>query len=1150
MSDFFSFLRSNRSKIGLVDTYDLGEIYDADQRDALKNIFLDPDGLDQIYRLSRNGIIKEDIRTMGGLDLPVIHSLAIAEDTLSGVSFDISRHIRTNDDIGEPGKHSFSSKTYSDNVIVFHGGIAANNIEYNFLDENGELRTTTVPTSRESLFNSIKDTEGRVTLASYPSLFRIRRRSHLSELRLKDKLLTPRQTITESPTDVLNLPVYMRTSTNVDPNVTLLQCYSTKNSPIVFPVRISTSATFTIERSPADAASGTPFVFGYELKRARDGELIRSEVINSAESPKVSRTINVVGTLGQNQDCKLYIYLDPQQVETLELPGFGIKEELGRDIGLVGFSNLKKLNISNNSLSTYPVWLKTLDQKLEYLDIRNNSFWNNGIVEVFDYQDLRSSGISGRSDVAPPTITGVQVLGYSGFKADGTKHQTYTGEYNTITDSNSVLYKDLRKNAIQGNTITDTSEAEGFRTFGAMKELLIGPTAVLINADLSKLFPNLENLNLKTGGNNPRTLYGLLPKFNNSGQLITIDYHKQHSVGGTINYMGNTLTWTDAIQADYVNDPENAIAKQFIGQFKVKQFDAWHTDIKGGFLTGPDDVNSVNGRYHVDTQANVPDAWKGWIDNLQSANIGWYSNVCFKVATGSSLQWKKMNFLNINHAWANSPAPRVYYNSNVTTSESATDILYGNSWSRIYAWKSGWGGKVFSIANAPNISIMHLGGNDWSGYGNRADGFRYLLPDNFTDSSSEYQLSELKLDYLRYGQDRKLIFRNNDLKNLQYISELDLAHSKIFGKFPTIYNDGPLANRTISKIDVENCNFRDLSALGSSNTKRVSEIFFFSQGSSVGGALMPIFSASSNTVLSVVHGDGSLSSSYPSNWKNDTSLAGRPIASLFNGTTEENTVPGVTWYFDSSEEGEGERIYANNSGNVVLSSYLMVGDEIIYSNDVKGIVTQIDINNGYIYAKGSGIADIPSSGSNALTFRRRGQDISSYFENHSSMSELRLNNTRLVGEIPIFKGCKNAVYVDLGNNLLTDYKKGTIGTGSLLGTRGTVRLKKLWINNNPLSKESIRKIIKDCYDFVTTAGNRSYNISIYINNTKYDPTTKQYRNWTREEIFDGATTVTVPDPTEDNPDQTKTTIIPDPYESYFNRMGSGNTYPRMKISLF
>jgi hypothetical protein len=198
------FLQANRSEIGLVDGFDLSEIYTRDSRFALSNMLLDPDGLDQIYKLSADGLTKEDIRTVGGLEQPLIHSLGISDRVLEAVSNDLSNQITTDRPIGEPGKQSFVGETQSDNVVVFAGGIAANKIEYSFLDENGELRTTTVPTSRESLFDSIKNEEGLFETASYPGLFRIRRRSHVNQIKLSSTMLIEKSVVIESP------PIFLR----------------------------------------------------------------------------------------------------------------------------------------------------------------------------------------------------------------------------------------------------------------------------------------------------------------------------------------------------------------------------------------------------------------------------------------------------------------------------------------------------------------------------------------------------------------------------------------------------------------------------------------------------------------------------------------------------------------------------------------------------------------------------------------------------------------------------------------------------------------------------------------------------------------------------------------------------------------------------
>lgn len=1152
MSESFSFLKSNRSKIGLVDIYDLGEIYNDSQRDALKNIFLDPDGLDQISGLSKEGISKEDIRTMGGLDKPVITSLSISDEMNRAVSYDISRHLRTNSDIGEPSKHSFSSNVYSDNLVIFHGGIAANSIEYNFIDETGAVRTTSVPTSRESLFNSTKDNSGRVTLAEYPSLFRIRRRSHINQIKLNESMLIQRETIVESPTNTLNVPVYMATTTTPNPAVSLLQCYATKNSPLILPVKIASSTTIKIGRVGPSASS---FVFGWELKRASDGLLIRSGVINSSNVTEVSISISVTGTLGQNVDCRLFLYLDPSQVTSLDLTGLGIQEQSGEDIGLIGFNSLKTLILRNNRLSTYPVWLKTLNTTLEYLDISGNTFWNNGIVRYFDYQDMRGTGINGRNDLAPPSISASQVLCYSGKTSSG-DIPGYEGTLSTVRDLSNKLMVNGRKDSLptSGTTAYTSSSANGFRVFSNLKQLIVGSSVSFVNADFSKLFPKLENFVANTNGNSPRELIGLLPKFRNENQPITVNYVDQTNLGGTINYMGSTLRWTSTENSD-INSADSA---QFIGRFKVKGFEAWNTRIRGGFFTANGDTaDNVNGS-HVDNASHIANAWAGWLTNLSTLNLGWYTNAYVKIANGSLLNWQVLSYVMLNHSWENDSSTRVTYNIGLSQSSyDSNDVLTGPSISQVHAWRSGWGGRVFSVDGAKSLIIANLGGNDWVGYGDRADGFRYLLPDNFVTSDGNHNLSQLYLHYILNGEAKKLVLRPDSFKNTKSLSVFDSTDSRIFGKFPDIYNDGQAANIVMNYIAVSGCNFRDISPLGSSKTSRIRSLYFTGMGPSVGGCMLPSFvSSSSNTTLVNVYGEGSLSSSYPTTWKPASGTPGRVISSLFSDTPEENSgPPGATWIRDPSatDEDVNERILIVPSSNSVpLRDYIMVGDQIVYNDTVIGRVTQLDINNKYIYAIGDGIVTLPDSttlGSGVgLLFRRAGQDISNFFTRHTALYAVSLGNNRITGSVPNFTGCNKVFLVDFNNNLLTNYVKGTLSREGLLGQSGAVALSTFNLSNNPLSKESVRRIIEDCFNFVSTSGNRSYNININLLNTKYDPITKTFTKWSRSEIFDGATTVTLP-PAEEG-ESPITQIIPDPLESNFNRMGAGQTYPFMKISLF
>lgn len=1100
--DFFSFLRQTRSETGLTDIYNLGEIYDSDERFALSNIFLDPDGLDQIYDLSRGGVVKEDIRTIGGLEQSVIHSIALTQETLEGVSFNLSQQLTTDKALGEPGKHSFVTDTFSDNVVILHGGIAANNIEYKFFDENGELRTTTVPTSRESLFNSQKDADGKFTSASYPSLFRIRRRSHFNTLKLDSSLLIPADTIIESPTDTLNIPIYMRTSANTSPGVNLLQCYATKNSPLILRVRISNSAKFEINRK---VASPSPFVFGYELKRRSDLALVRSQVISdSADEDSVPISISTSGTIGNNTDCMLYIYLDPTQVTDLNISGLGLVEDAGKDIGLVGFNILERLNFSGNRLSTFPVWLKTLNEKLKYLNISGNTWWNNGLVQYFDYQDM-----NGGETV--PQLTGIQILGYSGYNSSG-KIAAYDGSYATAQDSAGNLYKDYRRT--DNGTI---NAANGFRVFDKVEELILGGNIRCKNADFSKIFPKLQSLNINDSGD--KNLYsGYIPKLRNNGQLFGLSFSGQYNLTGGINYLGDTLVWDD-------NDSAS-VQQQFVGQFKVGSINLSGTRITGGILTDN----------HVAEGSNVIAAWSGWLDNLQTFNSYYDGAIAFKLAEGSSAEWKKLRSINVNYNRRRGGLSLVEYNPNVVgTDEVADDVINAPQLTSINAYYAGWYGKVPSIELAPVLTSINIGNNNWGGY-TASNGIQYILPSNFAPSDKSSALGTLYIHDMYNGGNKKLEFREDDFDNLPNLYYFYVRSSYFRGKLPNISDNSYTSGVNNMYFYIHNNRFRDVSSLGRS--KRVYLIYSPNQGSEMGGCLLPQFNLQGgNNNLYYIHFGGSLRYNYPSNWK-DSSKRNKPIAPIFLGTEEKETLSGVTWTVDANES---DKLVASGSAN--LSANILVGDEVWQgSNNLNARVTQVDYENNFIYITNSSTG---LSGA-TLSFKRRGQNISSYFNNYSRLRYLYIHNNRLSGAIPSFLGCTSLQNVYLYSNLFTTYNKGTLqnitGSGSI---NRSARLRRFYAGSNPLTVQSIRNLIEDAYECAQYFAEKRlrFNVRINVKSTKYDSASGEFINYTQNEIFNQTSTST-------DPATGETITIEDPLLLKYNQLGPGNTYSGVRVEIF
>jgi hypothetical protein len=1141
MSKFFKFIQSNRAEIGLVDRFDLSEIYSADERFALSNIGLNPDGLDQIFKLSSDGLTKEDIRTMGGLDRPIIHSLAISDRTLGGVSNDLFGKITTDKAIGEPGKHSFTNNSESDNIVIFHGGIAAKKIEYNFLDENGEVRTTTVPTSRESLFNSTRNVAGDYTEVSYPGLFRIRRRSHVNEIKLGSKLLIPRGAVVESPTDTLNLPVYMRTGSNTSPGVTTLQCYATKNSPIVLPVRIFNSASISFSRQSAN--SGSPgFVFGWELKRQSDLATVRGGSVNSVGAiTTVNISISTAGTIGNGVDCLLYVYLDPSVITVARLSGIGLRElSGGQDIGLVGFNALKDLDISNNGLSTLPVWLKTLHGTLERLNIRENVFWNNGIVSHFDYQDLRGSGITGASSAAPPNLALSQVLGYSGW-ADTGRLTQYDGDFATIQDKVGTLYKDSRANSISGGTLPQVDFANGFRPFTALRELNIGPHASVVNGDFYTLFPNLQTIVLDSPGASFNNIIGLFPRLRNNGALMAINFTNQQNAGGSIKYIGSTSEWATGLS--------NADKQQFIGQFKVTSFNIRDVSVFGGIATGASDVPNatVDGkpRYHHIESGSVSEAWAGWLAETQSIDAH-FTDVAVKLATGNSLLWNKLRSIDVNFAGSKGIRNKIIYNSGVSGGDqTAADVIQAPQLGSINAYSAGWSGKLFSIEGANNLTFANLGNNDWEGFTD-SEGRQYLFPNNFATQATESQFSRLNAIYFHYninGAIRDLEFRENDLENLPKLSTFYILDSYFTGKFPRVVNNS-LTSGVFFNTWIRNCRFRDVSALGSAFSSRVRTIFAPGQGTGVGGSLLPNFaSQSTNTSLVYVNFDSSLSSRYPGNWAN-ASLRNKVISPLVTGAVDSST-PSVTWSSrnnNNTSSANSDKLYHNSPGAFIPSSEIMVGDVVTGAGVPSGTrVTQIDRNGLFVY-----INNEVTITTQTLTFTRAGQNISGFFDNHLSLDEVYLSNCRVSGAMPTFANCTNIRFINLRNNLLSQYVVGTFKniTGVSTSRRTTPALRIAYLEDNAFTPLAIRDIISDMHDIAVyyASLNIRPNIQIRLLGTKLNTALNQYQNYTRAEIFTQGSTFT------DSAGETIT--IPDPLETKFNQLGPGRLYPGVSIELF
>jgi hypothetical protein len=266
------------------------------------------------------------------------------------------------------------------------------------------------------------------------------------------------------------------------------------------------------------------------------------------------------------------------------------------------------------------------------------------------------------------------------------------------------------------------------------------------------------------------------------------------------------------------------------------------------------------------------------------------------------------------------------------------------------------------------------------------------------------------------------------------------------------------------------------------------------------------------------------------------------IAPLVTGAVEETT-PGVTWTSRNNNNTASEtsdKLYS--SGGFQINSQVMVGDIVFSGTTELGRVTQIDRDNAFIYITEK--ANVPAS--STLKFRRAGQSLSGFFDNHFSLHQVYLQSTRATGAIPQFKNCQNLGYVNLNNNLLSQYTPGTLKniTGMATGGSTTPVLRRFVLEGNGLSAQAIKSIISEAHEIAVyyRAKGISPNFIIGLFSTKYNSSAKDYQNWTRAEIFDGASTITNA--------AGDTITIPDPLETKFQQLGAGNSYPGITIQLF
>jgi hypothetical protein len=878
MSDFLGFGQIIRPDIGLSTDQSLAEIFTSDQEDALRNIRLNPEILDTIFGLS-DSLDREDLRTVSGLSSLLLPTLDLQDEVFERVNeslFVDQDYINSTNTIGiDPDNPSLKGDSVSvDNVIIYNGSIQCETVQYrtktlgeNSLYSGAINKLTSVSSSRASLFNAVQysDVEpntGYFKSASLSSSVRVRRRSHVNKIVLNKSSFIPKSPVTENPSHEIVCFVD-NGNTGSASEVRLL---ATKNTPLKIPCRIGSGGKIIFRYN-----SPGKFFFGFQVQPTQSKTLGEApQFLPLDPKPQLvdatfyELDIDITSTGYQNAyDLYLYLYVNPEAIRDIEFSGINITEFIdGKDIGLVGFSNLQLLKLSNTSIKIPPIWLKTLSTKLRTLDLYDDGdTYRSSQFSYFDYRDSSET-----PNLKTPFYT---VVSYLTLPKKGTMINEDGDDWNDGLSGEGAgnhVFKKYILSEADGTTYSDSrvSSTDGspydFRVFSALRTLNIGDLFYGKNPRFDDVFPGLTSLTWigeRGAGGVPTwtsfnsrpddaRIFGPPPKLNNHGNPI-IGYNISRSgCNGTISDIGTSSTVTD----NTINGSSH-ISKYIIKSLNISGAWPHRIGVSGGIAT-----------------SNASE-WSTWFDQTTSINISW-SNIYINL---QDFTWNQLSSLSLNHSGG------VTFNNPV--SAAIADPLLIPKVRSLNLYGSFTTGYIPSLGTDPgnhtnSLTFLGLGSGtvNWSTYDE--GGVSFVLPSNFAPDrpSSPHKLTELNFN----DSDIVGSFRQDDLQYLYELSTLTFTNADgLYGKFPIIPSKQKPSeeSKDIYIYIQEGCKFYDLSScnINPGNLYIARDIIelvgWGGLNASNGGCKSPSFEGvggANATRIGRVDLGNSLTSKYPSSW--------------------------------------------------------------------------------------------------------------------------------------------------------------------------------------------------------------------------------------------------------------------------------------------
>lgn len=1056
---FPGFGQFSRPDIGLAsDSFsNLSEIFESDKRDALRNIQIDPEVLDSLYGLYQE-ISREDLRAASGLErllLPSLHQLS--EVFLNRIPTRLYIEKEFYNPEYPLGGEGGSSQVKSPNIVLFNGSVQCESASYrqNIINPEGSItgpglkQNVAMSSSRASLFNAEADVDnpGYFKSARYAGSIRVRRRSHVNRIFLPKTNFLAKPNVLEAPTHTITVNVDNgNTGTSVP-----VKLLATKNTPLRLYCRLATGSiklTFTDPTTTADR-----YFYGFQIQPSQqrpntipvDFLPITSE-IPQEDINEFTVNIDITNTGFQNiYDLYLYLYVNPEKIKGIEFSGIDIREFPDqKDIGLIGFNNLESLKVSGGSITILPLWLKTLKSKLKSLDLsESGDRWRNGSMGWFDIRNssATASNITGVSSIAnkTPLYTAVSYL---------TIPQTGVFLNEDGDDWSDDKFEKYVKNL---SRIANTD----YRVFSGLETLIIGDRFYGRSPRFDDVFPNLKTLNW--ANDNADRLYQFifnnLPKIkNNTSSIFSYNIYGS-GASGNITDIG---TSTDIADNGYVS-------KYKMNYFNIGGREGQSNSISG-FINNPSDGSD----------------WSAWTSTTTYIDIN-RTNVSIDLQNG---EWSRLQNI---YAGFSGGVKFDQTISNFQTSELNTPLLVS-----IDLFGSSTDGPLPSITKALSLQTMNIGA--CNGIDPVSDNsINYLLPVNFAPGTVK---SKLKNFYVQ-SYSNAHSFRLNDLQYLYDLDNIYWVESRLTGKFPIfpLREFKETETKTIN-VEINRSDFYDLTTLSVTPinglfSRDIRNISAWNMNLSGGGAILPDFEGSSGSGVTSININGSLPSTYGSDWS-VSSLRGACI----KDTDPSTTVTGLTLTVlnPSSSNNQSDIVY-KLTGGTEMRKKVQVNDDIRTSSNGSVVARVLSVKDTELVVSNEILGSTSS-----LIFTRKTVDIGNWFKvGFGELVRFEARNCRLSGKLSIrsgFNKITDSSYsgMNLSRNMISEYETGSLSKVF----SGNTRTVTVDLSENNLPVPEIVKIIEEVSDLDTSTNFR--NCLIRLSGNKLS-SSGVYSNYTQQEIF-------------------------------------------------